>query len=840
MGLYNHNINNLNGGVSQQPDAERFDSQVESMDNFQVTVAQGLRKRNPLMYITDSSVPHHEEMAVHSYNRGDGIRKYSMTLCEHGLQIYGQTSDFEADISKTVIGGGASDPVIASWISAGTTNWKRDIEFLTAGDTTWILNKNITVKASKVIPLTNVSYYTYIHVNSVVLAYGPNTEVDGYLNGYIRVNFQYNGTTYTRNSQTWAEYGGLGETKDVTSEARQLVEDVVSYSVSGATWDGAGISYANSVSQPVTVSFTFVGSSGAIDSQSTTVGSEATISNEEGKHAFYWLYKSFDEGSATTQGFTYSVTLNDGTGAVTFTANKDSTLSAASDLSTAINANALYSAKRVGSILRISHANQLTFSIETGDSYGNQASRSWKSSLPKIADLPADMNGFSEEEVGTIAITGTDTDNFTNYYLKWADDKWKETVAFGQEEALTNTTLPAKLVQVDDDTFELSWIDWESRYKGDSDSAPSPSFVGSTLSNVFFFKNRLGFTSEDNVILSESGEYYNFYPTTVMEILDSDPIDAGVDSDTVSIIRNVNATAGALTVWADNAQFLLSGGEILSPATTRIAQTSSYTAYNTLKPMVVDNEIIFFNKLGSWLDVLSYNPASLQADKSSAESIAAHVPNYLPSTIDSACTSPAHNLVFLFGGSQPNTIYAYKYYIIGGERKISAWFKWVFDFSAFYDEEAEGTLDISAIDVLDNELFVFAAYDRIFRMTLEPQPITSQFVDFGNFEEFGTEYTSRVVMSRYNVMTAQKTMTTREPFYIKNVKVNKSGKVDFSILNSERSREIVVNNKHLGRKLVVGGNSDKVNIGFVSSYDTGCEINTVSLEGRLQSRSRNI
>ena len=36
-------------------------------------------------------------------------------------------------------------------------------------------------------------------------------------------------------------------------------------------------------------------------------------------------------------------------------------------------------------------------------------------------------------------------------------------------------------------------------------------------------------------------------------------------------------------------------------------------------------------------------------------------------------------------------------------------------------------------------------------------------------------------------MTRQGTMTTREPFYMKNIKVNKSGKVDFIIINDERS-----------------------------------------------------
>jgi len=83
-------------------------------------------------------------------------------------------------------------------------------------------------------------------------------------------------------------------------------------------------------------------------------------------------------------------------------------------------------------------------------------------------------------------------------------------------------------------------------------------------------------------------------------------------------------------------------------------------------------------------------------------------------------------------------------------------------------------------------------------------------------------------------------MTTREPFYMKNIKVNRQRKGDFVIINNERNNETIVNNKHLGRKLVVGGNTGKVNTGFRTTYDVGFQIDTISLEGKLHMKSRNI
>ncbi len=680
--LFNHNINNLSGGVSQQPVESRFDNQVESIDNFMVTTAQGLRRRNPIDTVAITATAHSGNMAVHSYDRGDGLRKYGMIIDDNGLRVFDETGSQK---TVNIVG----DSPVAQWMGA---NWKRDMQFLTVGDTTWILNKQEII-------------------------------------------------TYTQAS--------AGTPDDV---------------------------------------------------------------------AFYWIKKSFDNGGGTAgDGYTYEVVLN----GTTYSKNHADSIAAINALEADITAGG-YTVKTSGSIMRITRATSFTF--ESGDSWGNQASVGWMNSVAKIGDLPASMNGFTDSEVGTIAITGTDRDNFTNYYLMWEEDHWTETYKEGFNAIFDKKTLPAKLAQVDENTFNFSFNDeWEDRRKGDEDSNPVPSFIGFSISNMFFFKNRLGFTSEENVILSEAGGYYNFFATTAMEILDSDPIDAGVDSNTVSVIRNVNATAGALTLWADNAQFLLSGGEVLSPATTRISQTSSYDCDNSLSPVVIDNEIIFFNKKGSNLEALSYAPASLQADKSSAESISAHIPTYLPNTIDTVAVSSANNLMFLKDANDNNTLYVYKYHIQGGQKVISAWFKWTID------EE------IKAIEVLANTLFILANTNDIFKMDLEPKDIDSNFQDKGT-----VNYESKVVMSSYNLETRQGTKTIREPFYIKNIKVNTKGKVNLDIINSERLNTKTVNTKHIHRRLVIGGNSEKINVGFSTSYDTGCAIDTISVEGRLQARSRNI
>jgi len=701
MSVVNHNINNLSGGISRQPDEARFDNQVEDMVNFVPTVSNGLKRRNRLELINSDTVTFTNNMPVHSYDRGDGLEKYNMIIVDNELRIY------DINGNKKTVNSSGTNPLI-EWQNDGNPIVEHsDCKFLTVGDTTWLLNRNITAKV-----------------------------VD----------------------------------------------------------------------------------------EKTPVG---TIYK-----AFYWIKRSFNDGQ--NGGYTYYVSINGNT----YSSTGTNSYSSAVAMSNTLNGISGITAKNIGSIVYITSEESFTFG--SSDSWGDQASIGWTNSVAKISDLPAKMLGFTEEEVGTIAITGTDKDSFTSYYLKWNGEYWSETAQEGIYYQLSKQSLPAKIVRQSDGTFVIGFVHydetvdgfqsvWKNRVKGDGDSNPLPSFIGSKISNLFFFKNRLGFTSEENVILSEAGSYYNFFATTVIELVDSDPIDASVDSDTVSIIRNVNATAGSLTLWSDNSQFVLSGGDVLSPSTTRIGKTSSYACDNNLSPIVLDNELMFFRKIGESFEVLSYRPASINTDTTTADSLSTHIEGYLPSTIDRVVTSSGNNMVFFTDSENRNKIYVYKYFIQNSQKIMSAWSEW------------ELSSTINSLIELDNVLYVLCDDNKICKIELYSLPVTSNFVDVDTTTGIhNVSYESRVRLSRFNIETKQGTRIIREPFYVKNIKVNRNGECNLNIINTERGTEKEVLDRFLNRKIFIGGNSEKVYIEFKTSYNGGCNINAISVEGVLKIRSRNI
>ena len=118
-------------------------------------------------------------------------------------------------------------------------------------------------------------------------------------------------------------------------------------------------------------------------------------------------------------------------------------------------------------------------------------------------------------------------------------------------------------------------VGYGQRNAGDNGTNPFPSFVGSTINDVFFFKNRLGFLTDSNVIFSEADEYFNFFRTTTQQLLDSAPIDVGLSHTKVAVLQYAKAFQEKLMLFSDSSQFVLRGADVLSPKTVAISPVVS-------------------------------------------------------------------------------------------------------------------------------------------------------------------------------------------------------------------------------------------------------------------------
>ena len=357
-----------------------------------------------------------------------------------------------------------------------------------------------------------------------------------------------------------------------------------------------------------------------------------------------------------------------------------------------------WSVSGLGSVVEIENTAGNDFSIECTDSYGDTATIAINGSVQKFTDLPPTApDGYH------IVVNGDDDDSFDNFYVEYKSDEniWEETVALTDEadnmleNSMDATTLPHRLVRTDVNEFTLKQIAWEDREIGDLNSAPEPSFIGEPIKDVFFFKNRLGFLSGENIIMSRASEYFNLFPSTATDVLDSDPIDNAVSSKKVAKLLFAIPFTSSLLLFSDQQQFTANSSQgLLTPSTISIDSSTYFETSTDCQPIGAGPNLYFVVPRGDYSSIREYfvQPNAVTND---ADEVTAHVPRYLPKGITKLASSSAEDVIFALSEEDPSTVYVYKYYWDGKEKVQSSWSKWVFE-----DDE------ILDIEILDNYLYM--------------------------------------------------------------------------------------------------------------------------------------
>jgi len=345
------------------------------------------------------------------------------------------------------------------------------------------------------------------------------------------------------------------------------------------------------------------------------------------------------------------------------------------------NLGAGWTVTRVQSTVQIKKNDGTAFTLDTEDSNAGNALKSAKEKIQRFTDLPTVApRDFS------IEITGDQSSSFDNYFVTFEPSDagsnfgtgvWIETVKPDINWELDPATMPHTLIRQPDGTFIFQQATWGKRIVGDEESAPNPSFVGSVINDIFLFKNRLGFLSDESVIFSRAGEFFDFFSETVTTLLDSDPVDVAASSNKVSILRHAIPFDEDLLLFSDQTQFILKGGDILSSRTVSITQKTVFENSRIAKPVGAGKNIFFAVNNGSFTQIREYF-VSDQNQTNDAADITAHVPKYIPKDVGKLAVTTNEDLLCTISPHALNEIYAYKYYWRGDEKLQSAWSRWTF------------------------------------------------------------------------------------------------------------------------------------------------------------------
>lgn len=318
-----------------------------------------------------------------------------------------------------------------------------------------------------------------------------------------------------------------------------------------------------------------------------------------------------------------------------------------------------------------------TFTISAKGGVNNTSLEAFQTEVVALADLPVESY---HDHVVRILNSNSDQDD---YYVKYVAydgyygrGYWLETIAPEASPGLNGSTMPHRLVYTGTNAFTFEPITWVARQAGDDITSPIPSFIGYPITSTFFYNNRFGVLSEDNIIFSVANDSYNFFVRSALTQLASDPIDINVASIRPVTLSDVLPSPQGLTVFSERQQFQVftTDGSTLTPTSTVVRAISNYEVNTAIEPVDVGTTLAFVSKVSGYSKLFTLQLRDIEQNPSVVD-ISQVVLEWLPETIDGLIVSPQNSLLMLLD-RDTSYMYLFRYYNNGQENLFQAWTKW--------------------------------------------------------------------------------------------------------------------------------------------------------------------
>ena len=377
-------------------------------------------------------------------------------------------------------------------------------------------------------------------------------------------------------------------------------------------------------------------------------------------------------------------------------------------------------------LIGLNNSNRYFKSIVAHDARGNTLMTAFSNQITNITELPA-----TSWEGYTVLVAPSGSSQDSSYYLTFNAENtttngtfgrgvWEEAAGWGTRGLIDDNTMPHAFIYYrnangltrftfqpfsgttyTDSTVSFKVPGWVSRLAGDEEEMPGPSFVEHTVNDVVFFKNRLGFVSGENVILSEAGDYYNFWQQSAIQVIDSDPIDLTAVSSDVAVLNYALQQQDELILFSSENQFRLYSGDnvTFSPETASVGRISSISMEPNVRPQQVGPQVIFPVKEGDFTGVHTFitTDRTVGINLGQTAVITETIPKFIPKNIDSLAVSRTDQYLMLLSQDEPSSLYVYQFFweASGGSltNRQNAWHKWTFpNKSLYWCDFVEGTL----------------------------------------------------------------------------------------------------------------------------------------------------
>ena len=675
--LINQDIKNFVQGISQQPPTLRDPEQLDEQLNGYSSEAGGLQKRPPTMLVSSLArkLTKNTKPLVHFIDR-DANEKYIVLFTGEDIKVY----DLKGNEQKVTFNEGTRPYIY-------TEKPRYNLKVTTIADYTFVCNTMQHTKMSDVVD-------------------DKSWDTQGLL---VNIkNGQY-GRTYkiVINGETVASY----ETPDGSdkSHTKQINTDAIVEKLATQCTEKGYVTTTGS-------SWLYLKKSAHITEQGETIYIQPTTTPQQQEDRFNGLKFNYKATKPVLYGFfwCYPSTVTRNGNKITVTIPKKEVLTVDADLAayqkvkdelercrkdnwTITTSQGILEERLGGSngdptgktieaevytleftentqTPSYSVAKSLIKNAVVYDGYNNQAAFGIIKSTQKFTNLPASApDGF------IVKITGEKGSNTDDYYVRYDAEAQvsRECVRPLLKNHIDNKTMPHVLVREADGTFNFRVAEWDSRESGDEDSNPLPSFIDNTINDVFYHRNRLGFLSGENVILTRSADFFNFWMASAMEVQDTDPIDLAVSDNKIATLYYAVPFDAELILFSKDAQFALRSDSVLTPKDAYLTPPVTHFGCSLkATPVNAGRNIYFLAERSEYSTVREFFVAADNTDSKDAQDITSHVPSYLPNGTYKIVPSSVENILMFLTEGDEECMYVYKYLFIDSVRQQASWSRW--------------------------------------------------------------------------------------------------------------------------------------------------------------------
>ena len=698
-------INSVNGGISQQPDELKVPGQVVSAKNVFPDVTHGLQKR-PGSKLIDSL----SNGAKNSYTTGKWFSYYRDETEQYIGQVIRRNGHADDGLIRMWRCSDGQEMDVNGNTGALTTYLQHstddDIQTLTLNDTTFINNRT---KPTAMATTVEAVQPNQAFVQLKQIKYASQYSLDIFNN-----TAAVNRTTLTTATKLGISYTLGTNVNNVRTEGtcNSVGTELFTVNTSDAT------SYISAVDKDGN-NFTNRGTN--LYFRITATGQPTTIGGTSPSYVCRYTIKldMLHGGEGWQTGDVITVQMSNAQFVTNYqvTVEESSTSSVSANLSlvrpsptpfdgeTAVTADSIlgllkteilnpqnsvvdssstgFTVEEIGNGLYISRpSSEVPFNINTGVS---ELLNVLTSEVQDVADLPKQCkNGY----VVKIRNSANDEDD---YYVKFfannnlsGEGVWEECAKPGRRIEIDKATMPIQLVRTSATAFTLSQVDYDDCAVGDDLTAPEPSFISPvpasaatarTINKMVFFRNRLVFLSDENVIMSRPGDFFNFWPKSAIAASAEDPIDLSCSSEYPAIVYDAIQVNTGLVLFTKNQQFMLTtDSDVLSPLTAKINSLSTYNFNFKTNPISLGTTLAFLDNAGKFTRMFEMASVLREGEPVILEQSKV-ISKLFPKDISLVANSRENSFI-VFAAKDGATLYGYRYFTSGEKRLMQSWITW--------------------------------------------------------------------------------------------------------------------------------------------------------------------